>query len=90
MIGKAHIGTVDVFIPVPRLAMAFVIVGAVLQTSAFTVPHLIVGRIITGVGTGILCRNQATTRLLIAEFRLIPDNNLSVLDERGIAADRKS
>jgi predicted MFS family arabinose efflux permease len=35
------------------LAMAFVIVGAVLQTSAFTVPHLIVGRIITGVGTGI-------------------------------------
>lgn len=35
------------------LAMAFIIVGATLQTSAFTLPHLIVGRIITGLGTGI-------------------------------------
>ena len=35
------------------LAMAFIVVGATLQTSAFTIPHLIVGRIITGLGTGI-------------------------------------
>ncbi|KAI5235199.1 putative Myo-inositol transporter 1 [Aureobasidium subglaciale] len=35
------------------LAMAFIIVGAVLQTSAYTLTHLIIGRIITGLGTGI-------------------------------------
>ena len=35
------------------MAMAFIIVGAALQTSAFNLPHLIVGRIITGLGTGI-------------------------------------
>jgi MFS family permease len=35
------------------LAMGLIIVGAVLQTSAFTLAHLIVGRIITGFGTGI-------------------------------------
>ena len=35
------------------LAMAFIIVGATLQTSAYTLAHLIVGRIITGFGTGI-------------------------------------
>ena len=35
------------------LAMGLVIVGAVLQTSAFTVPHLVVGRVVTGFGTGL-------------------------------------
>jgi MFS family permease len=35
------------------LAMGFVIVGATLQTSAYTVPHLVIGRVITGLGTGI-------------------------------------
>ncbi|KAJ5734353.1 general substrate transporter [Penicillium malachiteum] len=35
------------------LAMAVVIVGAILQTTAFTVPHLVIGRIATGAGTGI-------------------------------------
>lgn len=35
------------------LAMAFIIVGASLQTSAYSLPHLIVGRVITGLGTGI-------------------------------------
>lgn len=35
------------------MAMAFIIVGASLQTSAFHLPHLVVGRIITGLGTGI-------------------------------------
>jgi predicted MFS family arabinose efflux permease len=33
--------------------MGLVIVGAVLQTSAFTVPHLVVGRVVTGFGTGL-------------------------------------
>lgn len=34
------------------LAMALIIVGASLQTSAFSLAHLIVGRVITGLGTG--------------------------------------
>lgn len=35
------------------MAMCFVLVGAALQTSAFTVAHLVVGRVVTGFGTGI-------------------------------------
>lgn len=34
-------------------AMVWVLVGTTLQTSAFHVAHLVVGRIITGVGTGL-------------------------------------
>ncbi|KAL4992052.1 general substrate transporter [Aspergillus falconensis] len=34
-------------------AMLWVIVGATLQASAFSVPHMMVGRFITGIGTGI-------------------------------------
>ncbi|ETN44477.1 uncharacterized protein HMPREF1541_10147 [Cyphellophora europaea CBS 101466] len=34
-------------------AMCWIIVGAVLQTSAFSVPHMLVARYITGIGTGI-------------------------------------
>ncbi len=35
------------------LAMALVITGAILQTTAFTVPHLVIGRVVTGFGTGL-------------------------------------
>ncbi|KXH28937.1 hypothetical protein CSIM01_13339 [Colletotrichum simmondsii] len=35
------------------VAMVFILVGTTLQTSAFGIPHLIVGRIITGIGTGM-------------------------------------
>lgn len=35
------------------LAMGFIIIGASLQTSAYSLAHLIVGRVITGLGTGI-------------------------------------
>jgi predicted MFS family arabinose efflux permease len=35
------------------LAMVLVIIGAALQTSAFTIPHLVIGRVVTGVGTGL-------------------------------------
>ena len=35
------------------IAMIFIIVGASLQTSAFNLTHLIIGRVITGLGTGI-------------------------------------
>jgi hypothetical protein len=31
----------------------FVFIGATLQASAYTVAHLVVGRVITGFGTGI-------------------------------------
>lgn len=34
-------------------AMCFVIIGATLQCSAYTVPHLVIGRLVTGLGTGI-------------------------------------
>lgn len=34
-------------------AMAWIIVGATLQASAFTIAHMIVGRFIAGIGTGI-------------------------------------
>lgn len=35
------------------IAMAFVVVGTTLQTTSFHVAHLVVGRIITGMGTGL-------------------------------------
>ena len=35
------------------LAMGFVLIGATLQTSAYSVPHLVIGRVVTGFGTGI-------------------------------------
>lgn len=35
------------------MAMGLIIVGASLQTSAYSLPHLIIGRVITGLGTGI-------------------------------------
>lgn len=35
------------------LAMGLIIVGASLQTSAYSLGHLIAGRVITGLGTGI-------------------------------------
>ncbi|KAF3762659.1 general substrate transporter [Cryphonectria parasitica EP155] len=35
------------------IAMSFIIVGAALQASAFTIPHMMIARYITGIGTGI-------------------------------------
>ena len=35
------------------LAMGLIVIGATLQASAYKLPHLIVGRVITGFGTGI-------------------------------------
>lgn len=34
-------------------AMIWIIVGAVLQTTAYSVPHILVARYITGIGTGL-------------------------------------
>ena len=36
------------------LSMSFVLIGATLQTSSFTVPHLIIGRVITGQCAGAM------------------------------------
>ncbi|KUL89213.1 hypothetical protein ZTR_03672 [Talaromyces verruculosus] len=63
-------------------AMCFVLVGATLQTSAYSVPHLVIGRVITGVGTGIktstvpmyqaeLCERQKRGRLVSAEVLFV-------------------
>ncbi|KAJ5622204.1 general substrate transporter [Penicillium herquei] len=60
------------------LAMVIVIVGAILQTTAFTVPHLVIGRIVTGAGTGIktstvpmyqaeMCEGKTRGRLISSE-----------------------
>lgn len=60
------------------VAMVFILVGAVLQTSATAVPHLMVGRYITGIGTGIetstvpayqseLCEANMRGRLVASE-----------------------
>jgi len=35
------------------IAMAFIIIGAILQTSAFSVVQLMIGRVIVGLGVGI-------------------------------------
>src|SRR5690625_5287335 len=62
--------------------MGVVILGATLQTTAYTVAHLVVGRIVTGVGTGIktstvppyqaeLCDRQSRGRLVSAEVLFV-------------------
>ncbi|KAF2472531.1 putative Myo-inositol transporter 1 [Lindgomyces ingoldianus] len=60
------------------IAMVWIIVGAVLQTTAFSVPHIMVARFITGIGTGIetstvpmyqseLCEAEKRGRLVSSE-----------------------
>lgn len=64
------------------LAMALIIVGASLQTSAYSLSHLIIGRVITGLGTGIdsstvpmyqseLCRKEWRGRIVAWEIWFI-------------------
>ncbi|KAJ0305714.1 hypothetical protein Brms1b_010695 [Colletotrichum noveboracense] len=64
------------------LAMGLVVIGATLQTTAFHVPHLIIGRVITGLGTGIktstvpmyqaeLCDRTTRGRLVSAEVLFV-------------------
>ncbi|KAL6407857.1 hexose carrier protein [Ilyonectria robusta] len=59
-------------------AMAFVTIGAILQASAFSIPHLVIGRVITGFGTGMktstvpmyqseLCEAKYRGRLIASE-----------------------
>ncbi|KAF6819423.1 hexose carrier protein [Colletotrichum musicola] len=63
-------------------AMSIVIVGATIQTTAFTVPHLVFGRVFTGIGTGMktstvpmyqaeLCDRKYRGRLVSAEALFI-------------------
>lgn len=62
--------------------MGLVLVGASLQASASTVPHLVIGRVVTGFGTGIdsstvpmyqseLCRKERRGRLVSWEVLFI-------------------
>ncbi|KAM6507967.1 hypothetical protein FSOLCH5_013167 [Fusarium solani] len=64
------------------IAMAFVVVGTTLQTTSFHVAHLVVGRIITGMGTGLktatvpmyqseLCTPTSRGRLVSAEVLFV-------------------
>jgi MFS family permease len=64
------------------LAMGFVIVGAILQCSSFHLAQLIIGRVITGFGTGIdsstvptyqseLCRAEKRGRIVSTEVLFI-------------------
>ncbi|OTB02824.1 hypothetical protein M426DRAFT_13072 [Hypoxylon sp. CI-4A] len=63
-------------------AMCLVLVGATLQATAFSVGHLVVGRVITGCGTGMktstvpmyqaeLCDSKARGRLVSAEVLFV-------------------
>ncbi|KAI9801921.1 MAG: hypothetical protein M1833_002236 [Piccolia ochrophora] len=52
------------------IAMVWIIVGAVLQTSAFSVPHLMIGRYITGIGTGIETSTTPVYHSELCEARL--------------------
>ncbi|PGH23700.1 hypothetical protein AJ80_02306 [Polytolypa hystricis UAMH7299] len=60
------------------IAMIWILVGATLQTTCYSVPHLMVGRFITGIGTGIetstvpmyqaeLCEAHKRGRLVCSE-----------------------
>ncbi|KAL5434728.1 hypothetical protein PMIN06_011303 [Paraphaeosphaeria minitans] len=60
------------------IAMIWIIVGAILQTTAYSVPHLMIARFITGIGTGIetstvpmyqseLCEAERRGRLVSSE-----------------------
>ncbi|BCS23469.1 uncharacterized protein APUU_31694S [Aspergillus puulaauensis] len=63
-------------------AMAWILVGAALQATAFTRPHLIVGRVVTGLGTGLktstvpmyqseLCEGKKRGRLVSTEVMFV-------------------
>ncbi|KAK6957984.1 hypothetical protein Daesc_000776 [Daldinia eschscholtzii] len=60
---------------------AIMSVGAVLQTSSFSVPHMIVGRIVTGIGNGI---NTATAPVWQTETSKVHNRGLLVMLEMGL------
>lgn len=66
------------------LAMGLIIIGASLQTSAYHLAHLIVGRVITGLGTGKIRR---TIGSLIADITGIDSSTVpmyqSELSKKG-------
>lgn len=65
------------------LAMTVVIIGATLQASAFTVAHLVVGRIITGVGTGLKTSTVPSYVFFSSFVPLAPSNigNIATLGD---------
>lgn len=65
-----------------RLAMALIIVGATLQTSAYTLAHLIVGRVITGLGTGI---DSSTVPMYVQDDSFVVVDKCSLQRPLGIS-----
>ncbi|KUJ08312.1 general substrate transporter [Mollisia scopiformis] len=64
------------------LAASIIIIGAILQCSAYSVAHLVIGRIVTGMGTGLetstvpmyqseLCQGHMRGRLVSAEVLFV-------------------
>lgn len=64
------------------LAAGTMVVGAAVQSSAYTLPHLIIGRILTGIGIGTnsstiptyqseLCAKHMRGRLVSAELLFV-------------------
>ncbi|KAK5943883.1 hypothetical protein PMZ80_003164 [Knufia obscura] len=51
-------------------AMGWIIVGATLQTSAYGVPHMMVGRFVTGIGTGIETSTVPMYQAELADARI--------------------
>ncbi|KAI1651479.1 putative MFS sugar transporter [Daldinia loculata] len=60
---------------------AIMSVGAILQTSSFSVPHMIVGRIVTGIGNGI---NTATAPVWQTETSKVDNRGMLVMIEMGL------
>lgn len=80
------------------LSMGLIIVGASLQASAYVLAHLIVGRVITGLGTGIdsstvpmyqseLAKKEWRGRLISWEIFFIGICGQRACENRGIYAD---
>ncbi|OTB05522.1 hypothetical protein M426DRAFT_72827 [Hypoxylon sp. CI-4A] len=60
---------------------AIMTIGAILQTSSFSVPHMIVARIVTGIGNGI---NTATAPVWQTETSKVHNRGKLVMLEMGL------
>ncbi|KAI1136931.1 general substrate transporter [Hypoxylon sp. FL0543] len=60
---------------------AIMTVGAILQTSSFSVPHIIVARVVTGIGNGI---NTATAPVWQTETSKVHNRGKLVMLEMGL------
>ncbi|RWA05705.1 hypothetical protein EKO27_g9400 [Xylaria grammica] len=63
------------------IGTVIIAIGAILQTSSFSVPHMLVARIVTGVGNGI---NTATAPVWQTETSKLHNRGKLVLVELGM------